>query len=52
MQILKSANIFPFTRKYMEYATLRCLLHFEVCTREICEKFVYKHPKTIEYDEN
>ena len=32
--------------------TLNCLLLFEICTREICEKFVYKHSETIEYVKN
>ena len=25
---------------------------FEICAREICEKFVYKHSETIEYVKN
>ena len=29
--------------------TLKHLLLSEICTREICEKFVYKHSETIEY---
>ena len=32
----------------MEDFTLKCLLHFEICAHEICEKFVYKHLETIE----
>ena len=28
------------------------LLIFEIFTREICEKFVYKHSETIEYVKN
>ena len=28
------------------------LLHFEICTRETCEKFVYKHSEIIEYVKN
>ena len=28
------------------------LLLFETCAREIFEKFVYKHSKTIEYVKN
>ena len=28
------------------------LLPFEICAREICEKFVYKHSETIEYVKN
>ena len=35
--------------KYAENFTLKHLLLFEICTREICEKFVYKHLETIEY---
>ena len=31
---------------------LKHLLRFEICTREICEKFVYKHLETIEYIKN
>ena len=35
--------------KYAENFTLKHLLLFEICTREICEKFVYKHLETTEY---
>ena len=28
------------------------ILLFEICAREICEKFVYKHSKTIKYVKN
>ena len=28
------------------------LLRFEMCVREICEKFVYKHLETIEHGKN
>ena len=28
---------------------LQHLLLFDICAREICEKFVYKHIETIEY---
>ena len=52
-QIWKSANIFDFTWKYfVEDFTLKHLLRFEICAREICEKFVYKHSETIESDKN
>ena len=27
---------------------LKHLLRFEICAREICEKFVYKHSETID----
>ena len=53
MQIRKSANVFVFIRKYyVEDFTLKHLLLFEICTREICKKFVYKHSETIEYVKN
>ena len=48
MQIWKSANIFVFTWKYVPEFTLKGLLYIEICAREICEKFVYKHSDTIE----
>ena len=48
MQILKSADIFVFIAEYVEDSTLKHLLHFEICEREIYEKFVYKHSETIE----
>ena len=49
MQNRKSANIFCCTWKwYVEDFTLKHLLHFEICTRETCEKFVYKHSEAIE----
>ena len=31
---------------------LKHLLLSEICAREICEKFVYKHSETIEYVKN
>ena len=53
MQIWKSANIFAFMWKhYIEDFTLRHLLIFEICTREICENIVYKHSEAIEYVKN
>ena len=32
--------------------TLKHLILFEICAREIFEKFVYKHSETIEYVKN
>ena len=53
MQIWKSANIFDYIcKEYVEKFTLKHLLLFEICTREICENFVYKHSETIEYVKN
>ena len=53
MQIWKSANIFVFIWKQnVEGFTLKRLLLFEICEREICKKFVYKHSETIEYVKN
>ena len=50
MQIWKSANIFVFIWKYyFEGFILKHVLPFEICAHEICKKFVYKHPKTIEF---
>ena len=50
MQIWKSTNISIFIwKKYIEDFTLKHLLLFEICAREICENFVYKHSETIEY---
>ena len=47
MQIWKSANMFGFIWKwYVEEFTLKHLLLVEICTREICEKFVSKHSET------
>ena len=37
---------------YVEDFILKRLLIFDVCAREICEKFVYKYSETIEYVEN
>ena len=31
---------------------LKYILLFEICAREICEKFVYKHSETIAYVKN
>ena len=48
MQIWKSANIFVFRWKwYVEDFTVKHLLLFEICSREICGKFVYKHADTM-----
>ena len=53
MQIWKSAYIFVFMwKKYAEDFTLKHLLIFEICARELCEKFIYKHSETIEYIKN
>ena len=53
MQIWKSVNIFVFIwKKYAEDFTLKHLLLFEICAREICEKFVYKHSETMKYVKN
>ena len=53
MQIWKYANIFVFIwKQYVENFTSKHLLLFEICAREICERFVYKHSKTIEYVKN
>ena len=53
MQIWKSVNIFVFIwKQYVEDFTLTQLLLFEICTRDICDKTVYKHSETIEYVEN
>ena len=53
MQIWKSANIFIFSWKdYAENFTLNHFLGFEICAREICEKFVLKHSETIELHKN
>ena len=41
IKIWKSANIFV-------NFTLKHLLLFEICVRDICEKFVYKPSETIE----
>ena len=50
MQIWKFANIFVFMWKwYVEDFQLKHFLLFEICAREICEKFVYEHSETIEY---
>ena len=49
MQIWKSANALSSYEIYVEDFTLKDLLPFEICAREICEKFVYKHSETIGY---
>ena len=50
MQMWKSAYMFIFIWKHIEDFTLKHLLIFELCAREICEicEFVYKHSETIE----
>ena len=39
---------FSHENNYAEDFTLKDLLRFEICMREICEKFAYKHSETIE----
>ena len=34
---------------YVEDSILKPFLLFEICAREICEKFVNKHSETIEH---
>ena len=38
--------------QYVEDFALKHLLRSEIRARETCEKFVYKHPETIEYVKN
>ena len=53
MQISKFANIFVFLEKqYVQDFTLKHLSLLEICAREICKMFVYKHSETIEYVKN
>ena len=53
MHIWKSAYIFVFIWKwYIGDFILEYSLFFEICQRETCEKFVYKHSETIEYVKN
>ena len=53
MQMRKSANIFVFTwKQHVENFTLKYVLLFEICAREIWEKIVYKHSETIEHVKN
>ena len=37
---------------YVEDFILEHFLPFEICAREICEKFVYEHSEIIEYVKN
>ena len=39
-------------KKYVDDFTLKYLLGFEICAREICQKFVHKHLESIEYVKN
>ena len=39
-------------KKKVEDFTFKHLLLFEICAREIREKFIYKHSETIEYVKN
>ena len=41
-----------YEKRYDEDFTLKNLLLFAICAREICEMFVYKHSETIEYVKN
>ena len=50
MQNWKSVNIFVYTWKLcVEGFTLKHLIRSEICARETCEKFVYKHLEAIEH---
>ena len=49
IKIWKSANIFGFIwKQYVENFALKHLFLFEICARDICEKFVCKPWETIE----
>ena len=51
--IWKSANMFVLIQKqYVEDFTLKHLLLFEICAREIYEIFIYKYSETMEYVKN
>ena len=53
MHIWKSANIFVVTlKKDVEDFTLKHRLIFYICAGDICEKFVFRHSETKEYDKN
>ena len=47
MQIWKPTNIFVSTWKYVEDFTLKQLLLFEICAREIYGKFIYKNSEKL-----
>ena len=40
---------FKICQYHVDGFTLKYVLLFELCAREICEKFVYKHSETLEY---
>ena len=42
-------SLSSYENNYVEDFTLKYLLLFEICVREICEKFAYKHSEKIEY---
>ena len=42
-------SLSSYENNYVEDFTLKYLLLFEICAREICEKFTYKHSEAIEY---
>ena len=44
--------MFVLVWKYVEDFKIEHLLPFEICAREICEKFVYKHSEAIKYVKN
>ena len=53
MQIWKSDNIFVFIwKQYFEDFTFRRPLLFEIYSREMCKKFIYKHSEKLEYAKN
>ena len=45
MQIIKSVNLFIFISKYVEDFTLKYLLSFEICAREVCKILFTKFQK-------
>ena len=49
MQISKSANIYCPHMKICWRYHIKALLLFGVSAHELCEKFVLKHLKTLEY---
>ena len=50
--IVSTSNAISTLATSLEDFTLKHLLRFVICAREICKKFVYKHLETIEYVKN
>ena len=52
VRVSPSTGVGQIILNMLKISHLRYILLFEICTSEVCEKFVYKHSETTEYEKN